>query len=398
MVDDALALGLDMRRFVHATSGEKGIAYTLPHLAAVASGDTDASLLLPAQADELRQNSLKEAMNVVYAANVSSPRGDDTPPLQAKNLYTTPAGMAALALGAGNAHSVAESMEPLVRDGHFLQVFVRAMLPGLFMLSGQDMAGALPLGWYAMSGAAEGWDVALTSRGAHAYTRSVPDSAATAMGVPRVRTVYSTPDVQLLEENSFMARLAEALAIRASYAMANGTFYGRFETTAPGCFAFAVILPAEGSPRPAPSVPQSSASAGKPTAAAAPAAGDEAVIGDAASRRKGTAAERLRRRYEETRRLRGDPEQPIITVPAMPGKTPAGDAAMIVVVNFSRETVRQALNLHHDPVLRHIRRKGDPRLLTKGGAGGEIGMTHDERTVTLTMGPWQCAAVLVGEP
>lgn len=401
MVDEALVLGLDMRRFVHATAGEQGINYDLPHLGDVAAGNTEASLLRPAQADELRRNTLKEAMNVVYAANVSSPRGDDKPPLRGKDLYTTPAGIAALALGAGNAHSVAESMEPLVREGHFLQVFVRAMLPGLFMISGQDLTGALPLSWHAMADTAEGWDLALTSRGAHAYTQSVPDSAVTALGVPKARTIYSTPDVQILEEDSFAARLAEALAIRTSYAMANGTFYGRFETTAPGCFAFAVVLPTDGHAQPGDLAVQTVATVDQTVATAnqAPvAARQEAVVSDSASSRKGTAAERLKQRHEETKRLRGELEYRIVTVPAVPGKTQTGDAAMIVVANFSRETVRQVLNLHHDPVLQRIRQKGEPKLLTKGKSGHEIQMSHGEQTVTLTLGPWQCAAVLVGKP
>ena len=394
MVDDALVLGLDMRRFVHATSGERGIGYDLPHLAEVAAGNTKASILAPSHAEALRQSTLQEARHAVYAANISSPRGDDKAPLQKKRLYTTPAGLAAMALGSGNAHNVTESEEPLIRDGHFLQVFVRAMLPGLFMISGQDMTGTLPLSWYAMTDTAENWDVALTSRGAHAYTQSVPDSAVTAMGVPRARTVYSTPDVQLVEENSFVARLAEALAIRTSYAMANGKLYGRFETTAPGCFAFAVLLPAPG---------QAPLSGEQPDAPVIPRMApennrDEAVISASATDRKTTHAERLRQKHEETKQTRRELEQKIVTVPAVNGRTQPGDAAMIVVVNFSRETIHQTLNLYHDPVLWRIRQKGGPVLLTRDHTGNGIAMSNGEQTVTLTLGPWRCAAVLVGKP
>ncbi|MCC8193860.1 MAG: hypothetical protein LIP28_04365, partial [Deltaproteobacteria bacterium] len=414
MVDDALVLGLDMRRFVHATGGEKGIDYDLPHLAEVASGNTDASVLLPSRAGELRENAIKEAMRAVYAATVSSPRGDDKPPLQKKHLYTTPVGLAALALGAGNAHSVTGGMEPLLRDGHFLQVFIRAMMPGLFMISGQDLTGAFPLSWYAMSDAAEGWDVALASRGAHAYTQSVPDGAVTALGVPRVRTLYSTPDVQMLEEDSFVARLSEALAIRTSYALANGSLYGRFKTTEPGCFAFAVVMPPpeaaapEGAGKPAEpaaaladSFPHAPANASSERKEASPAAAaDEgAGISDSAARRKPTPAERVKQQHEQTERLRRQLERKIVTAPSSAGLTHSGDAALIVVVNFSQKPIRQVLNLYNDPVLRRIRQKGEPALLTKDHTGkGDIAMSHGEQTVTVTLGPWRCAAVLIGKP
>ena len=397
MVDDALVLGLDMHRFVHATTGEKGVSYRLPHLAEVASGNSSASLLLPRQASELRQNTLKEATHAVFTATFSSPHGDDKVPLHQKQLYTTPAGLAALALGAGNAHSVTEAMEPLVRDGHFLQVFIRAMLPGLFMVSDQDLAGSLPLSWYAVNDTAEGWDVAMTSRGAHAYTQTVSDSAVTALGIPKVKTLYSTPDVQLLEEGSFIARLTEALAIRASYGVSSGTLYGRFKTTAPGCFAVAILLPEQNQEYPtetAPPAPKEQA-----ITLSNFAAGDEAVISESSSNRAIPAAERLKRQHEETERQRKQMEQQIVSLPAATGVSHSGNAALLVVANFSREPIRQVLNLHHDSTLKGIRQKGAPVLLTKDHSGKDgISMSHGEQTITLTLDPWRCAAVLIGKP
>ena len=396
MVDDALALGLNMRRFVHATSGEEGVSYKLPHLADVASGNTDASRLQPRQAEALRRDTLKEASHATFATALSSPNGEDKPPLQQKHLHTTPAGIAALALGAGNAHSLTADMEPLVRDGHFLQVFIRAMIPGLFMISGQDLSGALPLSWYAMNETSESWDMNMASRGAHAYAQSVPDSAVTTLGVPRVRTLYSTPDVQILEEDSFLNRLSEILGIRETYRISSGTLYGRFSTTTPSCFAFAVLLPGPNQPvssESAPSVPVE-----QPATRPVPDASEEAVIAEPAASRTTPAAKRLREQHEKTETLRQEVEQHIVTVPASVGRARFGDAALIVVVNFSRDTIRQVLNLYHDPELRKIRQKGEPLLLTKDRSGKDgIAMSHGEQTVTLTLGPWQCAAVVIGK-
>lgn len=397
LLDDALVLGLDMRRFVHATPAEQGVSYDLPHLAEVASGNTAASVLSPAAADKLRTETLQEAMSAVFASTLSSPKGNDQPPFQQRHLFTTPAGLAALALGAGNAHSVTESMEPLIRDGHFLQVGLRALMPGLLMISGQDVSGALPLSWYAMADSAEGWDASLASRGAHAYTSSVPDQAVTAQGVPRVRTMYSTPDVQLLEDKSFIARLADLLAIRTTRNIANGTLRGRFESTAPGCFAFAVILPRMGQNTPAGPLPKES---GMTLPQTRPGPEDDAVMSASATARKLPAAERMKKQHQQNQQARRTIEQRIVSAPVTGETPPSGDSAIIVVGNFSRETIHQTLNLFADPVLKRIRLQGDPMLLTAGEAnvkGSPATMSTGPQTITLTLGPWRFAAVLIGK-
>ena len=397
MTDDALVTGLDMRRFVHATSGELGVSYELPHLAEVAAGNTSATILTPNQADDLRKNTLQEALHVIYAAKQDSPSGDDKPALQGKHLYSPPAGIAAMAIGVGNASSVTAEMEPLIREGHFLQVFLRAMLPGIFMISGQDMAGTLPLSWYAMTDSADGWDVSFTSRGAHAYTQNVPESAVTTLGIPRAKTLYSTPDIQLIEDNSFIVRLDELLAIRASYNVANATLYGRFETTAPGCFAYALILPANGKQNPAD--PQSGKIPEQRLPKMKTSSGDEAVLGASTTYRVGTATERQIRQHQETLQIRRQLEQRIVALPDLADAMRPGDAALIIVVNFSRETIRQVLNLYHDATLRRIRQKGAPALLTQNKSGKDVMfMSNGEQTITLTLPPWRCAAVLIGNP
>lgn len=401
LLDDAIVLGLDMRRFIHATIGERGVSYELPHLADIASGNTAASVMSPSAAEKLRTDAFKEAMHASFAATLSSPRGDDKPPFQQRHLFTTPAGLAALALGAGNAHAVTEAMEPLIRDGHFLQVGLRAMMPGLLMISGQDLSGALPMSWYAMADSAEDWDAALASRGAHAYTSSVPDHAVTAQGIPRVRTVYSTPDVQLLEDQSFLVRLAELLAIRTTYNVANGTLRGRFETTAPGAFAFAVILPdmSRDGPGALSPLPEDSGIS-LPPIPMDPGTKDDAVISGSATARKLPAAERMKQQHEQDRLARREIQQRIVSVPILGQTSHKGDSAIIVVGNFSRETIRQTLNLYADPVLQRIRQQGEPMLLTARESSvkdSPISMSNGPQTITLTLGPWRFAAVLIGK-
>ncbi|CAK7073634.1 MAG: hypothetical protein DELT_02018 [Desulfovibrio sp.] len=398
MVDDALMLGLDMRRFVHATTAENGVEYTLAHLAAVGSGDTSASVLPPATARKLRDTVLKEAQEKVFAAKISSPKGEDKAPFAGKQLQTTSAGVAALALGAGNAAAVTEKMLPRVQDGHYLQVLVKAMLPGVFMLSGQDLAGSLPLSWYAMTDNAAEWDGGLASRGAYALTQSVQDTAVTMQGVPRSPTIYETADAQILADTSFIGKLAGLMEIRTVNNIANARFHGRFETSERGCFAYALVLPdASQSPQQAAAKPSewivSHAALGLPN-------DGEARLKSTPQGRKLTLAERRKREHEENQMIRKKLAQKIITAPLVGSVSSSGNAALIVVANFSDKRVREVLNLYHDPVLERIRQKGGPKLLTKDkGTGGEpdIIMSNGPKTVTVTLAPWHAAVVRIGK-
>lgn len=419
MTDEALAMGLDMRRFVHSTITGSGVSYELAHLASVAAGASPALSISPKAAGKMRANVLAEAQNALYASTLTAKRGDDVPPLQGRRLFTTSAGLAAMALGAGNAESATKDMEPLIRDGHLLQVFFRAMLPGLFMISGQDLAGTLPLSWYETSHSSGDWDVGMTSRGAYALTQSADASPVTAQGVAKAKSVYPTADVQLDMEDSFMGKLADILAVRTSLNIPGGRLHGRFETYAPSCFALAVVLPSLGPNMAAANetgedafLPDAETAlaavdeAAKEAVAAGPAPLDARAEGgrlrdaDAAGR-KASLGQRRARRREEDERARAGLERRIITAPSQERREREEDAAVVAVFNFSRNPIRETLNLYNDPALRRIREKGTPLLLThdRSFKGGEtdIFMSYGPKTITLALPPWTGAAVLIGK-
>lgn len=399
LVDDALMLGLDMRRFVHSTTAENGVDYTLAHLADVGAGNKTASLLNPAAANSLREKALKEAQHVVYGATLASPKGEDKAPLAGRQLNTTSAGIAALALGAGNAASVRQETLPRIRDGHYLQVLVKAMLPGVFMLSGQDIAGSLPLSWYTMTENASEWDGALASRGGYGLTQSVQDTAVTIQGVPRVKTIYETADAQILDDGSFVGRLSALMGIRTTYNVANARLHGRFETVEPGVFAYALVLPqfdAEKTPRESAEHSEwlvANAAKERPTSG-------EAGLKNSNGGRKLSLVEKRKREHEENELIRKKLEQKIITSPSVGSIPPSGDTALIVVVNFSDKRVKEVLNLYHDPVLQSIRQKGEPQLLAVGNTGKiepDVHMTNGPKTVTVHLDPWHAAVVRIGK-
>ncbi len=391
MTDEALRLGIDARRLVHSMPSEEGINYTLPHLAEIAarpvehSGGKSAQFIgpmTPRAAESLRKNTLQEARRVVYAAKMSTPKGDDIPPLGAGRLYTTPAGLAALALGAGNADSVTRAMIPQIQNGHLLLAFFKAMQPGLLMLSGQDLAGGLPLSWYSMIDSPRDWDISLTSRGAYPLTEANSARIVTAQGIAKAKTVYESADVQIQDPASFASRLGRIIGLRDRLKTSGGTLHGRFLTRGTGTFALAVLLPS-GSRLPA----------GADALSEQPSPDREGNVFhlNSASDPEGNSGGRAARAREADARVRSAIARKLVLAAPPSSGYENGDTALITAYNFSKEPTSETLNLAATPALARIVSRGGPVLVTEGAS-----FTRQGNQITVNLGPWQGAAIVIG--
>ncbi|MDL2316809.1 hypothetical protein LJC59_07010, partial [Desulfovibrio sp. OttesenSCG-928-A18] len=221
MADELIRLGIDTRRLVHTTPAQDGLNYSLPHLSYLAarSGNARAAAF---------RNSIQAAMR--NAVSHVSPT-----PVKDGYLYTTSAGLAAMALKSSDAKAIAK--------GHSLLIFFKAMQPGVLMLSGQDIAGVMPLSWDSMQGAAESWDVSNTSRGAYAMTTSASTLAVTLQGMARAPRIYPVPDAQVHQKDSFVHRIGSFTRPRTDYGIARGVLVARPKTKGKGSIALLTRLP-----------------------------------------------------------------------------------------------------------------------------------------------------------
>ncbi len=393
MADEALRLGLDMRRFVHGMPSEEGINYTLPHLNDVASRPADASKqvqfagqITPQTAAALKKNTLQELRDVVYAAKMSTPKGDDIPPLAPDRLYTTSAGVAALALGAGNADAVTKAMLPKIQNGHLLLAFFRAMQPGLFLLSGQDLAGTLPLSWYSMLDVPQSWDIALTSHGAYALTEANAARMVTSQGIAKAKNAYPAPDVQIQDSSSFASKLGRIVALRGSLQVAGGVLHGRFLTRASGSLALALLLPSNGRLSASPEAISPAVKHDGNTFHLSSAATPEDGV-------QGNGQQRAAKQRENDARVRAAIANKLVLSTASSGSgfTMESDSALITVYNFSQEEVTETLNLAATPTLSRILGKGAPGLVSESAK-----LSRQGNQITVTLPPWQGAAILMG--
>lgn len=235
LVDDALRLGIDMRRLVHATPGPDGVDYALPQLApgmlppGAAAGDG-----MPGLADVMR--SAMRARASLWASTMPLGATGDVLPV-------TGAGLAALGAGVSHTGATGADARAEIRKGHLALIFFKAMQPGLLLLHGQDLAGALPLDWHSMADSEEHWDPALAPRGAYALYRTARTTVLTRQGMPRAPVAYPPPDEQLHDPHSFLNGVHALTAMRAHTGIAAGRITARLRTQGHGSVALAVALP-----------------------------------------------------------------------------------------------------------------------------------------------------------
>lgn len=230
MADEALRLKIDMRRLVHVMPAQDGVNYSLPHLgylAAGAGGERAASF----------RSGVQGAMRAKAAQTGMAPVQDNC-------LYTTAAGIAALALNVSSADEARGKVRE-IEKGHSLLIFFKAMQPGVMMLAGQDLSGVLPLDAASLSGLTAGKNVANASKGTYGLSSSANALVVSNLGMPRAPQLYASPDTQVHQRDSFLKRIGFFLKLRGETGISKGQLVARPATRGDGSIALLSRLPGD---------------------------------------------------------------------------------------------------------------------------------------------------------
>lgn len=220
MADELIRLNVDARRLVHASPAQEGINYSLPYLSYLAShGSGD-------KAAAFRQQ-IQSAMQAAAGGNAQVKDG---------YLYTTGAGLASLALKTGSADASQSQLKEIIK-GHSLLIFFKAMQPGVVMLSGQDLVGAMPLA------SPPNGDPASSCRGSYALTSSGSGLVVTNMDMPKAPQLYAAPDAQAHQKESFLGQIGAFLHARTQHGLGKASLVARPQTKGKGSIALVSRLP-----------------------------------------------------------------------------------------------------------------------------------------------------------
>lgn len=225
---DSLSAGIDQRRLVRS----------LPHYRGLN--------LRPLHESPQGRNVLKKWKE--YLQNLPTHEGKSNwtqqAPLQDSVWYVTGASLAAMAAGFSPEAATRPESRAAIRARHLLLTGFRAGLPGLLLLSGQDLSGSLNL---PSSGSAEAPDSATApagrTLGAWAFSAPAAVALSTRTGHSRAHSLYGPLSAQTAEPDSYVQQIAALTALRKQWGLARATLLAVPETKHAATVAVLLQLP-----------------------------------------------------------------------------------------------------------------------------------------------------------
>ncbi|UZP68018.1 hypothetical protein N1030_03310 [Desulfovibrio mangrovi] len=200
------SLGIDRKRLVHAIQPAEGVDLSLCHL----YGTADTSI------PPMREQYEKTMVKTITAAG-----GD----ILIKNgvLHSTPAGVVGMAAGIRDMQHMTAEQTDVMNKGMTALAAYHAMQPGIFMISGKEMAGTLPLRQGLVPARNEDEALRQNMMGAYDLLNSSRQTLITPLGMPKAQTVFGSIPEQSLTPYSFVWNLNRILQVREHYGIQTAT-------------------------------------------------------------------------------------------------------------------------------------------------------------------------------
>jgi trehalose synthase len=132
----------------------------------------------------------------------------------------TTASIITAALGIRDLDTLTDEDIQRIQHIHLLLVMYNAMQPGVFALSGWDLAGALPLPADQVAHLMQDGDTRWIHRGGYDLVDLDPTATVSTGGMPKARSLYGSIVDQLQRPDSFASQLKKILAVRRAYDIA----------------------------------------------------------------------------------------------------------------------------------------------------------------------------------
>jgi maltose alpha-D-glucosyltransferase/alpha-amylase len=214
---EAMSLGIDQASLVHALQNHDEMTYELVHFA---TKHKDETYTLGGR--EYLGADLAENIRQTLRDKLTEPAADYNLVFTQNGIACTTASIIAATLGIADPAEATDEQVALIQRGHLLLAMYNALQPGVFALSGWDLAGNVTLRTDQVRGLIRDGDTRWIHRGAHDLMGSNPSATASGSGMPRARSLYGTLPEQLADPESFAYRLSRVLAVRKQLGIAAG--------------------------------------------------------------------------------------------------------------------------------------------------------------------------------
>ncbi len=216
----SLELGVDPAGLVHALQNHDELTYELVHWA---TGHRDDVYRF--RGADVTGAELAERVRRDLCEHLTGPDAPYNLIFTTNGIACTTATVIAAALGVRDLDDIdAGGPDGVTTAGiarvHLLLAMFNALQPGVFALSGWDLAGMLTLPPEQVPDLLEHGDTRWIHRAAHDLMGAAPTATRSASGMPRGRSLYGTIPDQLADETSFLRQLQAILAVRTRYGIA----------------------------------------------------------------------------------------------------------------------------------------------------------------------------------
>jgi maltose alpha-D-glucosyltransferase/alpha-amylase len=214
----SMEIGVDQASLVHALQNHDELTYELMHFAA---GHRDEMFELNGQ--ELTGAQLAEQVQQTMRERLTGENAPYNALFTTNGIACTTVSFIMAALGVQDPDAITPEQEAQILDVHILLSMYNALQPGVFALSGWDLAGITALDRKSVEELTAQGDTRWINRGAHDIMGTSPDAEYSSSGMPRARSLYGPLPDQLQNPGSYARRLQQILAVREEHGIATGS-------------------------------------------------------------------------------------------------------------------------------------------------------------------------------
>jgi len=212
-LNTALSMGIDPASLVHALQNHDELTHELVHFSTVHRDDCFAW-----KGEQVRGEDLAEEVRQTLNSRLTGVRAPYNRTFTTNGIACTTATVIAATLGIRDIGMITAQEREQIKQCHLLLAMFNALQPGVFALSGWDLAGMLTVDATEVADLINDGDTRWLNRGAHDL-RGV-DEPSREGRMPSARSLYGPLPDQLAEQDSFANGLRRIIEVRDSYGIA----------------------------------------------------------------------------------------------------------------------------------------------------------------------------------
>lgn len=210
----ALELSIDPASLVHALQNHDDLTYELVHFWTTHKDD-----IYYFRGKKVTGSKLRDVIRGDLQKQLTGPKAPYNLLFTENGIACTTASVITAVLGISDLRKLSKDQVQQIIQVHLLLVKFNAWQPGVFALSGWDLAGSLPLEPAKVSSLIADGDTRWINRGAYDLLGANKSAKQSSSGMPKSQNLYPSLPDQLDDPYSFACRLKKVLAIRSDHAI-----------------------------------------------------------------------------------------------------------------------------------------------------------------------------------